>query len=207
MTYSLNETHKLVKDAARGADWTWGDADELARLAVWLEVAGAAGLAYAADALESDGAEIRDLFSARDAVMVRGNHETLSPPLPLVAVLSALAQDIGQALRINDAPTGQYAAYVSPDGEVLCCPNLISLSTSLSEGTPSKWTVILTTEQPSTNLLPVMSQKIRSAAVQTGLDHDAAAHQRLEAHARKTLVEATAASRLRGAGAGTVDRD
>ncbi|MEO0618046.1 MAG: DUF3726 domain-containing protein [Pseudomonadota bacterium] len=207
VSYSLNETHKLVKDAARGAGWPWGDADDIARVAVWLEVAGASGLAFAADTFDRKIGTVSDIFSARDGLTTGDTQTVTCHLLPLIAILSLLADDLEQAFAISRMSGPQHIAHISPNGTAACQAEFTPATNAPRDAALDSWSIDVTTHRQPPDMMTIMSPTIRRSAVETGLHLDSEARSRLEEHARKTLVEATAASRLRGAGAGTVDCD
>lgn len=242
MSLSLNETHKLIKEAGRGAGLSWGEADELAQAAVWLEVAGFPGCRTAQCVLDeidavcapvvtsteagwhftSAGAEgtlnsllvaigVRDI--ALPAAVSPGSFPTVNVigvrwPLLFLGAMGKLVPGRGDQmlLRMTDVK-GELRHEVTIRASGVWSDWDGSWSDASS---PQTYTIALTREVEFARgdaSRCVWSQDLHIAATETGLSPDPQALKFLRRYARVCLVPATEESRLKGAGAGTVDRD
>ncbi|MGI9405877.1 MAG: DUF3726 domain-containing protein [Hyphomicrobiaceae bacterium] len=246
MSLSLNETHKLVKDAARGSGMSWGEADELARAAVWLEVAGLPGLVQATRAIDE---HINQLCA--DIELNKEEHWTLGPKftggdgrvsalaaatcahdlvageigagsrktvleiralfLPLIpaGALARLAPAPHQTIHIDVIdPAGETAMTISREGGDV---RLRQSEANAIQAHPLVDLVVSFTASGERDTHRdgqcIWSPEIRQCALGNGLNPDPHALETLQAFAHNCLVPATEESRLKGAGAGTVDRD
>jgi hypothetical protein len=246
MSRSLNETHKLVKDAARGSGLSFGEAEELASAAVWLEVSGVTGVINASRAIDeylnglAGGVECvqkdgwlltpqyakgdgrigalaaglcaRDLVAAAIASGENGHIATIkSVFLPFVAIGLLAPLDPGLANRM-------VIEIRNSDGQVtatiIVTSNSVNIYESHIDAKPSHPLVDLTIATGMNNRIAqetegrcIWSPDTRQQALERGLSPNAHACNALASLARNCLVPATEESRLKGAGAGTVDRD
>jgi len=213
VSLSLNETHKLVKDAARGGGLSWGEADELARASVWLESAGVASLDEARTAIAGNHDDLRTAIAARDTILVQLLHRTADHPvtcrqtsLGRLAFALMMTIDVPEdcAVRV-EATTTQDA----PAWTLQRSGTSVTASHRPENLSDSKFDVVATVHLETIEPLSIdlWSPAIQQHAFETGLSPDRKALAALRILARKTLVPATEQSRLKGAGAGTVDRD
>jgi len=246
VSLSLNETHKLVRDGARGSGLFPGESDELARAAVWLEVAGLPGLINANRAIDEhlnglagdveltqrDGWQLspryamgdgrigalaagicaRDLVAAAIAAGDGGLHVRIdSVFLPLIAAGLIAPLDPGPAKRLvietRNANSQATAMIVNTGDEIRMEESyidakpshpLVDLSITIESGYSSA---------PLADGCCIWSPDVYRRALEQGLSPDRPARETMASLAKNCLVPATEDSRLKGAGAGTVDRD
>ncbi len=242
MSLSLNETHKLVKDAARGSGLSWGEADELARAAVWLEVAGQHGLINACRAVDEHLNALASTveFSSADGTIILspcygtgdGRIGALAAGLAARDLLSPARGEnvitiksvflpilaVGLIAPVDPAPNNQHTITVSTtdgntatfvrthhDVRVHNTPQHKKSPHALVDMTITS--TVLDISKPRTAGEIIWSETIHQTALENGLSPDITAVNPLRALAHNCLVPATEESRLKGAGAGTVDRD
>lgn len=241
MTLSLNETQKLVKDAARGSGLSWGEADELARVAVWLEIAGMDGAVQAVSALTDIlDDHVSGVSLKRDTNWMLSPRETSSPP----AISSLTAGVTARDLLATDGTTGDGRSRVSLKsvrspviaagllaGFVPATTQDLRIVVQAEHGAPgltlirratSVYSAGACTAEPHDvevelgpsdgDALPdtfslIWSSDRHQEALERGVSPDERALEHLRKLAFNCLVPATEESRLKGAGAGTVDRD
>jgi len=246
MSLSLNETHKLVREAARGSGLSFGEAEELASAAVWLEVSGVPGVVNASRAIDehlnglAGGVECvqkdgwmltpqyakgdgrigalaaglcaRDIVAAATASGENGRIATIKSvflPFVPIGLLAQLDPGLTKEFIIDIRNGyGQVTATITVTG------NSVRIHESHIDAKPSHPLVDLTiasgTNRSSTDENEgrcIWSPDIRHQALTRGLCPNAHAVNALASLARNCLVPATTESRLKGAGAGTVDRD
>lgn len=188
MSYSLNETEALVRKAARGAGYSWGEAEDVGRAVRWLEARGLPGAAAALHlfGLKTTGSLTPDTcgltlgIRLSDGVLTEGKIADIEAPLLLLPFAHATGTD-----QILTWPTG--AASLSTDG------------TATFTGTSPALRDALTLTQGRGTGTPLIATT-RADIPQTVVDG-------LTALAARTYAPATEASRLLGAGAGLSDND
>jgi len=207
MSWSLNEVEVLSKKAARGAGYSWGMAEEAGRAVRWLSRQGQDGAAALAELLEglagadpvtlaptelradmserkglcplALGTLISDMPGLPGAGLVAGG---VRAPLLVLPFAATAARRLGQAISVEAGPSGAVT-----DGDALFGlrpfggAGLVSIGPSAIDG-------------------PRSEQRHR---VLTGQEVWA----RLDVFAQRTYAPATEASRLKGAGDGSVQDD
>ena len=227
---SLNEIGSLVKGASLGAGLAQGLAEEAAKTAMWLAGAGLDRGEVLSEALDRTADHWRRdrLFDACAACLDGRPDENgaasalcvgplaldrlcLESPLHLGAVdlpvlLLALAawrsRELGFGVVLHWTGIGSPVEAHCRDGSV-----------ALLAGDPGN--LVSDRDRPITITrladdaeMPVDDfAAARRAAIEQGVTLGEAARKRIEVHFLRSLVEATEASRLSGAGAGLVDRD
>jgi hypothetical protein len=211
VSWSLNEIEALAKKAARGAGFTWGQAEEVGKATRWLEARGLPGAATLADYLawwDAEGsADMQPDLSSDPAgapagaicpvlagIMLsdglwQGDKLVLAnvrAPLLLLPFLAATAAARGSAIGVD---LGATTLCVAPD-ESLCAaalPQPVETATvALALGAAAAGDVV-------------------PAGLRSDCPEDAAAT--LTVFATRTYAPATEESRIAGAGAGLTDND
>lgn len=211
MTWSLNEIEALAKKAARGAGFTWGQAEEVGQAIRWLEARGLPGARTLADYLtwwDKDGsAQMRPDLDA-DPVTAPGGAicpvlaglmlsdglgqrqrlvlESLRAPLLLLPFLSATATARATGIGMK---LGGVGLHLSPDGTLH--------ATALPESDSMARVALAFGAAPEGDAIPV---GLRSACPADAVNV-------LNTFAARTYAPATEESRLAGAGAGLTDND
>ena len=215
---SPNEIESAVKRAVRGAGFAWGLAEDMAKAVRWLETRGAPGLTVLADHLEM----IEGLDSQAMAVVIEGQRWCpaggfLSPVLAGPALSDAaavVAASEAFTLTRVAAPLllAPFAAAVSevtrqpvrmawPNAELECANGTVRCDTSLATlASPAPGDVRITLAQS-----PGQARVL--ATSQAGIAVDPALWKRLSVFVGRTYVPASALSRSKGAGAGSIDND
>lgn len=246
MSLSLNETHKLVKDAARGCGMPWGGADELARAAVWLEVADLPGLTNACRAIDEtlnrlaghvqltqrDGWRLAAQYAEGDGRidalaagtcacdLARGilTGDATSETIHIKSVFLPLLT-VGLVTPLNTRPDQVLTVTLRDADERITATftrtqDTVRIYDHKQTGRPSHPLVDVEIAVKQGHAEPdaaegriIWSPAIHQNALESGLSPNEATLDTLGAYAHNCLVPATEESRLKGAGAGTVDRD
>jgi hypothetical protein len=209
VSFSLNEVEALAKKAARGAGYPWGLAEEAARATRWLCARDVDGCTELADLLDVvDGTDLR----ARAPQTGNGSWTGQDPLCPIVA--GAALSDRAEALRT--APL-RFDATLRPMLLVaFAAQSARQLDTTLILTWPG--TVAVTDGAQLRLTGPPCALADRVAIAIGGDVADASPRttradpppdiwNRLNRFAHRTYAPATAASRLKGAGAGLSDTD
>lgn len=208
MNVSLNEIEAIGKKSARGAGYSWGLAEEAAKNIRWLCARGFDGCGQLAELLRSETG------SADRGVLLDGNVWKASGgslcPIATGASISDMAQDLPD--------TGWHL--IGVDCPMLLIPFLAALSEKtghpIAMEADGSTVLIENANVAVTGALKTYAERVvvqKASDVPTPCplvtrahptDPDWAELQRL---AHRTYAPATAASRLKGAGAGETDND
>lgn len=188
MSYSLNETEALVRKAARGAGYSWGEAEDAGRAVRWLEARSLPGAAAAlhlfglktTGALAPDSCGLTLGTRLSDGVLPEGTLANVDAPLLLLPFAHAMGTD--QTLTWL---TGTACLGTDGTATLTGAPPALRDDMTLSQGRSTGTSLIATT---------------RADIPQAVIDG-------LTALAARTYAPATEASRLLGAGAGLSDND
>lgn len=195
MSWSLNEVEALARKAARGAGYSWGEAEEAGAAVRWLEARALPGVASLAallrrrdDSALSETCPLQFGMSICDSggsQMGQPSRNLLAPVL-FLPFLSWTAQRSGNPVTLR---AGSWRAMLAPDGGA-------SL-TSLSD-IPDRAQVRCQHGGSALpfDLAPAMRAMCRMQDIEA-----------LGGFAARTYAPATEASRLSGAGAGVSDND
>jgi len=217
---SLGQIEQMARKAARGAGFAWGLADQVGQAVRWLHtyaLNGAPALAAHLDDCTCDGAPD---YAARAPARLAGVWRAPIGPLDPLATgasmsdcidampggieTAAIARPLLAAAFIGHAAHSEGLAFeVTWPGCVLSCAR-----GRVRAGGPAvdAATAAFMRCRPCAPHGPAFGGRCRAARiVETAVN--AGVWARLEHHARRTHVSATAASRLAGAGAGLHDND
>ncbi len=200
---SLNEIAKRMSDAARGAGWPLGLAQDLGQAAAWLSSQGGDGVGVAMAAL---GAKPDPVEARQDTP---GDWQIGLAPAGVAgpaALDLVLAGEGPVSLALTDAPDlvlalAGYASAQTGQTLVLSGALTATVTSGALEGAPHR--------APEDKILRLSlgAPGVIKPAVQPRRAPDDATWAQAGALAAKTLVPATAQSRAFGAGAGAVDGD
>lgn len=211
MSFSLNEVEATAKKATRGAGYPWGLAEEAGKAVRWLCAHGIDGCGALAEALgKFDGASLSDITPVINGSEWCATGRTLCPLMAGTAL-----SDRVDAIQSSSIRASQVAA-----------PNLLlffaaSIATHCKSVVTLEWpggfavtdgTDLCLNGRPATSVASVvriLCGGTMGAPVEksTRAEPTANAWKTLNTFAHRTYAPATEESRLKGAGAGTTDRD
>lgn len=214
MKVSLNQIEQIARKAARGAGYAWGLADEAGRAVRWLHAYRLNGAAALAAHLDGIGGAGDFDYAARAPAALTGVWRAAAGPLDPLATGAAMSDSI-DAMPGDGLETAAVAYPLLVAGFVGCAAESEDAAFEVT------WRACVlhcargrarASGAVDAAITPLMRYKpcadFRGRAPRIGeATVDAEAWSRLEHHAGRTHVPATAASRLAGAGAGLRDND
>ncbi len=218
MLCSLNEIEALLRKAARGAGLPWGLAEEAGRAARWLAMHGIGCLPiFAALFEQNDGRPYDEIAIMREEGCWRASGGTLCPLVAGAAIVDRATEIAGGrtvelatvAWPILLAPFAATVAVATGARIALDWPGVRFTFTDARVRLDAALTVTHVASVPNGRCGPLggAAQGTLMESDLAGAVVDESAWSRLDRFVRRTYVPASAASRLKGAGAGLLDTD
>lgn len=211
MTFSLNEVEATAKKATRGAGYPWGLAEEAGKAVRWLCAHGVDGCGALAEALgKFDGASLSDISPVASNSEWRASGRTLCPLMTGTALSDRVDTIPNSPIHAHQVATPNLLLFFAAN-IAAHCKGIVTLEwpggSAVTNGTD-----LCLNGQPATSVASVVRilcggtlgapQETLSRAEPT-----ASVWKTLNTFAHRTYAPATKESRLKGAGAGTTDRD
>lgn len=211
MSFSLNEVEATAKKATRGAGYPWGLAEEAGKAVRWLCAHGVDGCGTLALALvKFDGSPLSDIAPVTNGSEWRASGRTLCPLMTGTA-LSDRAEVIQNGpIRASQVTAPSLLLFFAAN-IAAHCKSVVTLEwpggyavtngTNLSiNGRPAG---------PFASVVRILCGGTLGSPLETSTraEPTASAWKTLNTFAHRTYAPATEESRLKGAGAGTTDRD
>lgn len=214
MTYSLNEVEALAKRAARGAGYSWGMAEEVAKAMRWLAAHNLPSLAPFANLLLENDAKTND-NGVPMSIEERRQADALCP-FAFGALLCDRADEIGQSRAIKMGPvshpilTVPFLAFVA--ARLNACVTIAWHDLKLCSDGKTLWV-----SDPQSQLQKAIAQDVTCSLSEAkgGAPCDVRARCPIDQQswivlndfAKRTYAPASEQSRMLGAGAGNSDND
>ncbi|MEO9827443.1 MAG: DUF3726 domain-containing protein [Paracoccaceae bacterium] len=211
MSFSLNEVEATAKKATRGAGYHWGLAEEAGKAVRWLCAHGVDGCGALAEALgKFDGASLSNITPATNSSEWYATGRTLCPLMTGTALSDRVDAIQNSPIRASRVAAPNLLLFFAAN-MAAHCKSVVTLEWPGGFAVTNGSDLCINGRPAGSfaSVVRVLCGGTLGAPVSTSTRAEPAATvwKTLNTFAHRTYAPATEESRLKGAGAGTTDRD